>query len=107
MSINKELLKGSTVILILKLINKKPMYGYEMIKEMEEKLKEGTLYPILHTLEAKGLVEAYWDECSGNRPRKYYRIMDEGRLSLKEKEEEWTTFRSTVDKILWEAVLWA
>ncbi|MGH4119627.1 PadR family transcriptional regulator [Clostridium sp.] len=113
MSINKELLKGSTVILILKLINKKPMYGYEMIKEMEEKsngiftLKEGTLYPILHTLEAKGLVEAYWDEGCGNRPRKYYRIMEAGRLSLKKKEEEWTTFRSTVDKILLEAVLWA
>jgi len=113
MSINKELLKGSTVILILKLINKKPMYGYEMIKEMEEKsngvftLKEGTLYPILHTLEAKGLVEAYWGEGSGNRPRKYYRIMEEGRTSLKEKEEEWTTFRSAVDNILWEAVIWA
>jgi len=113
MSINKELLKGSTVILILKLINKKPMYGYEMIKEMEEKskgvftLKEGTLYPILHTLEAKGLVESYWDVGSGNRPRKYYRIMEEGRTSLKEKEEEWTTFRSAVDNILWEATLWA
>jgi len=111
MSINKELLKGSTIILILKLIDKKPMYGYEMIKEMEEKskgvftLKEGTLYPILHTLEAKGLVEAYWGEGSGKRPRKYYRIMPEGRLSLKEKEEEWATFRSTVDKILWEAIL--
>ncbi|HEY5525072.1 MAG TPA: PadR family transcriptional regulator, partial [Clostridium sp.] len=58
MSINKELLKGSTIILILNLISKKTMYGYEMIKEIEEKsngvfaLKEGTLYPILHTLEA-------------------------------------------------------
>ena len=113
MSINKELLKGSTTILILKLIDKKPMYGYEMIKEMEEKsngvfiLKEGTLYPILHTLESKGLVEAYWSEGSGNRPRKYYRIMKAGKLSLKEKEEEWTIFRSTVDKLLWEATLWA
>jgi len=113
MAINKELLKGSTVILILKLINKKPMYGYEMIKEMEEKssgvftLKEGTLYPILHTLEAKGLVESYWDESSSKRKRKYYKIMEEGKLSLKEKEEEWTTFRSTVDSMLWEAVLWA
>lgn len=113
MSINKELLKGSTVILILKLINKKPMYGYEMIKEMEEKssgvftLKEGTLYPILHTLEAKGLVESYWDEGSSKRRRKYYRIMETGRLSLKEKEEEWTTFRSAVDKMLLEAAIWA
>jgi PadR family transcriptional regulator PadR len=113
MPINRELLKGSTVILILKLINKKPMYGYEMIKEMEERsngvftLKEGTLYPILHTLEAKGLVEAYWGEGSSNRPRKYYRIMEEGRTSLKEKEEEWITFRSAVDNILVEATLWA
>ncbi|MBW9149949.1 PadR family transcriptional regulator [Clostridium sp. CM028] len=112
MSINKELLKGSTIILILKLIDKKPMYGYELIKEMEEKsngvftLKEGTLYPILHTLEAKGLVVAYWGEGSGKRPRKYYRIMEEGRLSLKAKEEEWTTFRSTVDRILGGAILW-
>lgn len=112
MSINKELLKGSTVILILKLLDKKPMYGYEMIKEMEDKsngiftLKEGTLYPILHTLEEKGLVEAYWGEGSGKRMRKYYRIMEEGRSSLKEKEKEWTTFRSAVDKILWEATVW-
>ncbi|MBU3170591.1 PadR family transcriptional regulator [Clostridium estertheticum] len=113
MPINKELLKGSTVILILKLINKKPMYGYEMIKEMEEKsngiftLKEGTLYPILHTLEAKGLVESYWDEGSSKRKRKYYKIMDQGKLSLKEKEEEWSTFRTAVDNMLLEVVILA
>ncbi|MCB2339237.1 PadR family transcriptional regulator [Clostridium estertheticum] len=113
MPINKELLKGSTVILILKLINKKPMYGYEMIKEMEEKsngiftLKEGTLYPLLHTLESKGLVESYWDEGSSKRKRKYYKIMDQGKLSLKEKEEEWSTFRSAVDNMLLEVVIWA
>ncbi|MCB2290921.1 PadR family transcriptional regulator [Clostridium sp. CS001] len=113
MLINKELLKGSTVTLILKLINKKPMYGYEMIKEMDEKskgvftLKEGTLYPILHTLEANGLVEAYWDEESSKRKRKYYRITKEGKSSLKEKEEEWATFRSAVDNMLLEAISWA
>ncbi|MBX4268316.1 PadR family transcriptional regulator [Clostridium estertheticum] len=113
MPINKELLKGSTVILILKLINKKTMYGYEMIKEMEEKsngiftLKEGTLYPILHTLESKGLVESYWDEGSSKRKRKYYRILEAGKLSLKEKEEEWSTFRTAVDNMLLEVVIWA
>lgn len=111
MKINKELLKGSTVILILKLLDKKSMYGYEMIKEIEDKsngvftFKEGTLYPILHTLENNGLVESYWDESEGKRKRKYYRITDEGKLSLKKKQEEWTTFRSTVDKILWEGIV--
>lgn len=111
MNINKELLKGSTVILILKLLHKKPMYGYEMIKEIEEKsngifsFKEGTLYPILHTLETKGLVEAYWDDSESKRKRKYYKITDKGSLELKERQEEWTTFRSAVDKVLWEGIM--
>lgn len=57
MKVNKELLKGSTSILILSLLNNRPMYGYELIRVMEEKsngvfsLKEGTLYPLLHSLE--------------------------------------------------------
>ncbi len=108
MKINKELLKGSTVILILKLLDEKSMYGYEMIKEIEKKssgifnFKEGTLYPILHTLEDKGLVKAYWDEGNGKRKRKYYQITEKGKLSLKEKQQEWTIFRSTVDRILLE-----
>ena len=87
------------------------MYGYEMIKEMEEKsngiftLKEGTLYPILHTLEAKGFVESYWEEGTSKRKRKYYKIMEQGTLSLREKEEEWSTFKSAVDNMLLEAVI--
>lgn len=59
MKVSKELLKGSTATLILSLLNEKPMYGYEMIKELESKsegifsFKEGTIYPILHTLEER------------------------------------------------------
>ncbi|TXK70637.1 PadR family transcriptional regulator [Paenibacillus sp. N3.4] len=100
-------MKGSTVPLILKLLERKAMYGYEMTKEMEKgseglfTLKEGTLYPILHTLEADGLVEAYWDEVDG-RKRKYYRITERGRGQLKEKQKEWSLFRSTVDRLLGE-----
>ncbi|MCY6960235.1 PadR family transcriptional regulator [Clostridium brassicae] len=110
MNINKELLKGSTVILILKLLDKKTMYGYEMIKSIEEKsngifsFKEGTLYPILHTLESKNLVESFWEQGDGKRKRKYYKITDKGKLELKEKKEEWNTFRTAVDKILWEGI---
>lgn len=59
MKVSKELLKGSTDMLVLTLIGKEPMYGYQMIKELSKKsenifnLQEGTLYPILHTLEEK------------------------------------------------------
>ena len=73
MKINKELMKGSTVILILSLLESKDMYGYEMTKEIERRsdsiftLKEGTLYPILHTLEVERFVEAYWNEEAGRK----------------------------------------
>jgi PadR family transcriptional regulator PadR len=107
MKINKELMKGSTVTLILTMLDRKEMYGYEMTKQMELHsegaftLKEGTLYPILHTLEADGMVEAYWNEAEG-RKRKYYRITEQGRHLLKEKKQEWMLFRSAVDRILGE-----
>ena len=63
--LNKELIKGSTVTLILNALKKEPMYGYGMIKEIENKsggvflFKEGTLYPILHDLEKKNLLSPF------------------------------------------------
>ena len=108
MKINKELLKGSTTILILSLLNKKDMYGYEIIKEIEIKsrnvfsFKEGTLYPILHTLENENYIESYWDSSQGSRKRKYYKITAIGKKLLSEKEKEWKLFSSTVNSVLWE-----
>jgi PadR family transcriptional regulator, regulatory protein PadR len=107
MSVNKELMKGSTVILILSLLDRKPMYGYEMAKEMERlssglfTMKEGTLYPILHGLESDRDVETYWSETEG-RKRKYYIITEQGRRKLGEKKREWSLFSSTVDRVLGE-----
>lgn len=92
MKVSKEMLKGSTGTLILTLLLEKPLYGYELIKELELRsqgvfsLKEGTLYPILHAMESERWVEAYWMEVEG-RKRKYYRILDEGKEKLKEKKQ--------------------
>lgn len=111
MKVSKELLKGSTVILILKILERRPMYGYEMIKDIERhsegvfRLREGTLYPILHSLESQGMVESYWSS-EGSRPRKYYRITDKGLGRLQEKQNEWVTFRSAIDRMLGGAVVW-
>lgn len=111
MKINKELLKGSTTVLILSLLNRKDMYGYEMIKEIEVKsknvfsFKEGTLYPILHALEHENYIESYWDSSQGARKRKYYKITDHGKKILDEKEKEWKLFSSTVNNVLWEGEL--
>ena len=75
MSVNKELVKGSTSMLVLGVLEEKEMYGYQIIKELEQRsetvfsLKEGTLYPILHVLEQDGFLEAYWEEgiCRSSR----------------------------------------
>ena len=108
MRINKELLKGSTVILLLKLVEQKSMYGYEMIKALEEtsggifQFREGTLYPILHTLEQAGMLDAYWSNAESGRQRKYYQITPAGREELREKQQEWEVFRSAMGKVLGE-----
>ena len=88
MAVDKSLVSGSTMMLILKLLEEKDMYGYEMIETLREKsenvfeLKAGTLYPLLHGLEEKELVKSYEQEASG-KTRKYYSITREGKKQLR------------------------
>lgn len=100
-----ELVKGTTAMLVLRLLNTGPMHGYEIIRKMETlsegvfSLKEGTLYPILHALEAEGHLDAAW-EGETERKRKVYRITQKGKKLLQSKQAEWETVRSAVDRIL-------
>lgn len=103
--INKELLKGSTNLLVLSLLQEENMYGYQMIRKLSEKsndvfeLQEGTLYPILHGLEEKGFISSYWDDTTGKK-RKYYTITKKGKNQLKEKKEEWSVFSSGINQVI-------
>ena len=105
MKISRELLKGSTNLMVLSILEKENMYGYQMIKKMQEKsnnvfeLGEGTLYPILHGLEEKGFITSYWDE-STSKKRKYYAITEKGKKQLKEKKEEWKSFSDGINLLL-------
>jgi len=105
MKISKELLKGSTALLVLSAIKSEDMYGYDITKKIRTisedvfNLNEGTLYPILHAMEKEKLVESYWREVDG-RKRKYYHITKKGGKMLEEKKEEWKLFSSSVDKVL-------
>ena len=105
MKLNKELLKGSTELLVLSVIENENMYGYQMIKELKMKsenvfeFQEGTLYPILHKLEEKKWISSYWDEVEGKK-RKYYAITTEGKKHLDAKKEEWQTFSTKVNQVI-------
>ncbi|UCE15579.1 MAG: helix-turn-helix transcriptional regulator, partial [Candidatus Bathyarchaeota archaeon] len=68
-------------VLVLKLIQSKPMWGYRIIKETERlfdvKLRHGALYPLLHSLEVKGFLRSR-REVKGGRVRKVYEITSKG-----------------------------
>ncbi len=106
MKIDKSLMSGSTTLLILSLLSGEEMYGYQMITELARRsnhafdLKEGTLYPILHGLEAEGLVSVREKKSEEGRTRKYYRITRKGRRALDARKEEWVTFRKLVDAVV-------
>lgn len=105
MAIDKSLVSGSMTMLLLKLLEEKDMYGYEMIESLKEKsnnvfeLKAGTLYPLLHTMESKNLVKAYEQEVAG-KTRKYYSLTKEGKKVLDEKKQEWKEYSQGVQGVI-------
>ncbi|MBY0098087.1 PadR family transcriptional regulator [Mesobacillus maritimus] len=103
---NRELVKGSTSLLLLQLLEERDMYGYELVKELEKRsgnefsVKEGTLYPALHKLEKQEYIECYWQEQEKGPARKYYRITEAGKDMLLEKTNEWNNFVSVMNKLM-------
>lgn len=102
----RELMKGSTDSLLLCLIGQQPMYGYQIIKELERrsqgyfKFKEGTLYPALHRLERTGLIIGRWQTLPSGRQRRYYHITDKGRSTLVAKRSQWQEFLAAMNLII-------
>ncbi len=105
MPIDKTLVSGSMTMLLLKLLEEKDMYGYEMIDTLRKKsnnvfeLKAGTLYPLLHNLEKKKLLVSYEQQVLGKK-RKYYSITKDGKSLLAKKKDEWQEYQSAVSNVL-------
>lgn len=107
-----QLKKGSTPTLILSVLSVRPMYGYEIAKEIAQLsggrlgFKEGTLYPALHQLERQGLIAGCWQEVvagrEGTPPRKYYTITEDGLRALAESAEELRQFARALLNIVGE-----
>jgi len=91
---DREIMKGSIDILMLNLLAKEDMYGYEIVKRLKNEsndlynMSEGTLYPALKRLEKREWLTSYWTETSSGR-RKYYQITHEGKTVLDQKLIEW------------------
>jgi PadR family transcriptional regulator, regulatory protein PadR len=106
MSDRHELLKSNIDSLLLCLLSGQPMYGYQIIKELDNrsqgyfKFKEGTLYPALHRLEKDGLVQGKWQVLPSGQQRKYYHITERGYEMLVEKRTGWKEYFNAMNSII-------
>ena len=106
MEYDPNLIRSVAEPVILKLVAERAMYGYEIIKLVNERTdgkfawKEGTLYPCLHRLEGEQLIQSEWVQQDNGRNRKYYNITRKGKGVMKDKVEEWSSFVSAVQSIL-------
>jgi len=101
-----ELLKGTLSLLILSLLSRRPMHGYEIAATVHRDTdgaftwREGSLYPSLHKLEAGGLILGEWEEKQTGRRRRYYHITPAGRVALAEKIQAWNELRDAIGRVL-------
>ena len=100
-----DTLKGHLDGLVLATLAEGPAHGYAVIEELKRRsggafdLPEGTVYPVLHRLEAEGLLASEWSEGSGRR-RRVYRLTRRGRTSLAGRRRDWKLFAGAVETVL-------
>ncbi len=88
MKFESQLLKGVAPVVVLEILSRGPMYGYELSQAIEQRssdiltLGKGTLYPLLYNLEAKKLVKGKWEKNESSRKRRYYSITSKGKDEL-------------------------
>jgi len=95
MEVDKDLVAASATPLVLAILSEGDSYGYAIIKRVGEvsggelRWTDGMVYPLLHRLERRGLVEAVWGRSDTGRPRKYYRLTRAGAEDLARQRRQW------------------
>lgn len=105
MRIERELMRGAGPVAVLKLLEHKEMYGYELVEALAGRtdgvlaMGQSTLYPLLYNLEAKGLIKGVWRAASGRRDRKYYRLTARGARRLAADTTQWNAVARAMETI--------
>ena len=95
MKLDKELLKGAGETAVLAVVAEEPSHGYQLVRLLQRRAQgifgfgEGTLYPLLYRMEAKGWIKGEWETAEGHRRRRVYRITARGRRQLARRAEQW------------------
>ena len=95
--------KGILEFCILLIISKEEIYPSDILKELKDFdliVVEGTLYPLLSRLKDGGLLEYKWVESKAGPPRKYYRLTESGRQTLKALEKNWDQLSKSIKSLI-------
>ena len=107
-TISADLIRGHINTIILRTLDERDKYGYEIINEIEAKshgqytIKQPTLYSALKRLETQGYIKAYWktDEVSSGGRRKYFTLTELGREFSEKNQSEWEYSRTVIDSLI-------
>jgi len=106
MKADPQLVKGTVRLLVLRLLAKESMYGYQIIQHLRGQsegyfqLREGALYPLLHELEHQGFVRPEWQDQANRPKRRYYHLTAKGKKELARRLAAWQGFTRAVDSVL-------
>jgi PadR family transcriptional regulator PadR len=105
MKFESQLLKGIAPTVVLEVLSRGPMYGYELSRAVETRsadvlaLGKGTLYPLLYNLEAKKLIKGKWETTDSGRKRRYYSITSKGEAQLARQKAQLVQLTKGLDVI--------
>ena len=105
MAFGRDVLRGSLDLMVLSVLADGPKYGYLILQQLRQasdgqvELKAGTLYPVLHRLEAGRSVKSRWDSTTG-RDRKWYELTPKGCAALRREADAWLSYADCVRKLL-------
>lgn len=102
----KDLIQGTLDLLILRVLNGAPMHGFgiaqriHVLSEDALRIEEGSLYPALYRMQAKGWIRAEWGLTNKNRKAKFYELTKAGRKQLGAEQETWARLAGAVGRVL-------
>lgn len=97
-----ELRRGVLMLAVLSQL-KGEQYGYSLKQSLDElgmEINEGTLYPLLRRLESQGLLESDWQVVDDTRPRRYYKMSQEGETVFANLVQEWQALVAVMNQLL-------
>jgi PadR family transcriptional regulator len=101
-----DLLQGTLDVLVLKTLAAGPMHGWGISQRIQQvsrdvlQVNQGSLYPALYRLEARGWIRASWGSSENKRRAKYYELTRVGRRQLSEETASWERFAAAVARVL-------